>query len=133
MNPLYPLVAQRARHRCEYCGAPEAIFNSAFEVEHITPTSQDGLDDPSNCALARRSCNSCKSDRTQGIDLNTGKLVRLFNPRRDRWSKHFRVDPTSGAILGSTSIARATIATLQMNRPLQLAARQQWMLLGLFP
>ncbi len=24
MNPLYPVVAQRAGHRCEHCRAPEA-------------------------------------------------------------------------------------------------------------
>lgn len=27
MNPRYPAVAQRAAHRCEYCLAPEAVFN----------------------------------------------------------------------------------------------------------
>ena len=36
MNPLYFLVAERAYHRCEYCHAPESIFNAVLEVEHIT-------------------------------------------------------------------------------------------------
>ena len=31
MNPHYPLVAERAGHRCEYCHAPEVIFNFPFE------------------------------------------------------------------------------------------------------
>lgn len=31
MNPLYPAVADRAGHRSEYCRAPEAVFNFAFE------------------------------------------------------------------------------------------------------
>jgi hypothetical protein len=35
MNPHYRVVAQRAGHRCEYCRAPEAVFNFPFEVEHI--------------------------------------------------------------------------------------------------
>ena len=39
MNPRYAPVAERAGHRCEYCRAPEAIFNFPFEVEHIVPTS----------------------------------------------------------------------------------------------
>jgi hypothetical protein len=30
LNPLYPLVAQRVAHRCEYCHVPEAIFNLPF-------------------------------------------------------------------------------------------------------
>jgi hypothetical protein len=34
MNPLYARVAARAGDRCEYCHAPEAVFNFPFEVEH---------------------------------------------------------------------------------------------------
>ncbi len=45
MNRLYPLVAQRAGHRCEYCRAPEEIFSFPFEVEHINPKSRKGPDD----------------------------------------------------------------------------------------
>lgn len=45
MNPHYPLVAERAAHRCEYCRAPEAIFNFPFEVEHVLPVSQQGTED----------------------------------------------------------------------------------------
>jgi 5-methylcytosine-specific restriction endonuclease McrA len=80
MNPLYPLVAQRAGHRCEYCRAPEAIFNLPFEVEHIIPTSRNGSDGESNCALACRSCNLYKSDQLEGLDELTGEIVRLFHP-----------------------------------------------------
>jgi hypothetical protein len=42
VNPHYPLVAERAAHRCEYCHAPEAIFNFPFEVEHIIPPLHGG-------------------------------------------------------------------------------------------
>ncbi len=133
MNPLYPLIAQRAGHRCEYCRAPEAIFNFPFEVEHIIPSSQDGSDDESNAALACRSCNLYKSDQIRDSDPVTGKVVRLFHPRRNRWNKHFRIESESGAILGLTPTGRATIAILQMNRPIHLEARRQWMRLGLFP
>jgi hypothetical protein len=133
MNPLYPLVAQRAGHRCEYCRAPEAIFNLIFEVEHIVPTSRDGPDAESNCALACRSCNLYKSDQIEGRDGATQKIVRLFHPRRDRWDEHFRVERETGTIAGLTAIGRATVAILQMNRAHQLEARRQWMLLGLFP
>jgi hypothetical protein len=34
MNSFYTLVADRAAHRCEYCHAPELVFNFPFEVEH---------------------------------------------------------------------------------------------------
>ncbi len=80
MNPLYPLVAQRAGHRCEYCRAPEAIFNFPFEVEHIVPTSRNGSDDESNRALACRSCNLYKSDQVDARDEVTQQVVGLFHP-----------------------------------------------------
>lgn len=89
MNPLYPLVAQRAGHRCEYCRAPEAIFNLPFEVEPIIPTSQGGSDHESNCSLACRSCNLYKSDHLEGLDEVTGEAVRLLHPRQDRWGEYW--------------------------------------------
>jgi 5-methylcytosine-specific restriction endonuclease McrA len=42
MNPHYPLVSARARHSCEYCRAPEIVFNLPFEVEHIIPLARGG-------------------------------------------------------------------------------------------
>ena len=63
MNPFYHLVADRACHRCEYCHAPELVFNFPFEVEHIIPTSRGGANVEINLALACRSCNLRKGIR----------------------------------------------------------------------
>jgi len=133
VNPLYHLVAMRARHRCEYCRAPEVIFNLEFEVEHITPQSAGGTDHEANLALACRSCNLLKSDRTTAIDPATSAESRLFHPRHDDWSDHFFVEPATGQIGGLTSVGRATLELLRMNGPLQIVARRQWIRLGLFP
>ncbi len=133
MNPYYPAVADRAGHRCEYCHAPEAIFNLAFEVEHIIPVALQGPDDESNRALACRSCNRHKSDHVTGTDESTGATVSLYHPRRDRWDDLFRTDKETGVLVGLTSIGRATVARLRMNRPAQQEARLQWIRLGLFP
>ncbi len=133
MNPHYASVAERAAHRCEYCRAPEAIFNFPFEVEHIIPPLHGGADDETNLALACRACNLRKRDHLAGRDPETQTVLRLYHPRQDRWAEHFLVVSTTGAIAGLTPIARATIARLHMNTPVQLAARQQWMRLGLFP
>ena len=89
MNPNYPQVALRALYRCEYCRAPEAVFNFPFEVEHVIPRSQDGPDDQSNWALACRSCNIHKSIRLTCPDPKTETQVALFNPRQDEWFDHF--------------------------------------------
>jgi len=57
MNPRYALVASRAVHHCEYCHAPEIVFNFPFEVEHIVPIVRYGDDVANNWALACRACN----------------------------------------------------------------------------
>jgi hypothetical protein len=133
MNSLYSLVSERAGHRCEYCHAPEAIFNFPFEVEHIVPLSRQGTDDENNLALACRACNLHKSDHLTGEDDVIGSPVPLFHPRQQAWSEHFQVECESGAIHGLTPCGRATVARLQLNSPLQRSARTQWIRLGLFP
>ncbi len=133
MNARYPPVARRAGNRCEYCRAPEAVFNLTFEVEHIVPISRGGLGDESNLALSCRACNLFKADRLTVRDQETGAEVRLFDPRRDCWDEHFRIEAETGAILSLTPEGRVTVAILQMNRPVQLAARLHWMRPGLFP
>jgi hypothetical protein len=133
MNPRYAQVALRAGHRCEYCHAPEVLFNFPFEVEHIRPVSRGGTDTEKNQALACRSCNLRKATHVGGIDPESEAMVRLFNPRHDLWEEHFQAGPESGEIIGLTAIGRATIARLQMNSEAQMSARRQWMRLGLFP
>jgi hypothetical protein len=133
MNFLYPEVAQRANHRCEYCHAPETAFNMLFEVEHITPSARGGSDTLDNLALACRACNAFKSVRQTGLDPETQVVCPLFHPRDDLWDNHFTVDLSTNAIIGNTPKGRTTVVALQLNHPLQLQARQHWRRLELFP
>jgi len=133
VNPLYPAVAERAGERCEYCRAPEQVFNFAFEVEHVLPRAAGGDDMPDNLALACESCNLYKSDATIGRDETGGRAVPLFHPRRDLWEDHFRFDGETGEIRGLTATGRATVARLKMNSAFQLRARRQWVRMGLYP
>jgi hypothetical protein len=133
MNPYYVPVAQRAGHRCEYCRAPEVIFNFPFEVEHIIPPGKGGTGAQSNLALSCRSCNLFKADQTEAVDPETAKTVPLFNPRLERWGEHFALDKATAMLVGLTSVGRASIHFLRMNRVTQLAARAQWMRLRLYP
>jgi len=84
MNPVYPEVSHRAAHRCEYCHAPEVIFNFPFEVEHVIPICHNGTDELSNLALACRSCNIHKASHLTGFDELSQKEIGLFNPRNVR-------------------------------------------------
>jgi hypothetical protein len=131
MNPRYPFVAARAGHRCEYCRAPEAIFNFPFEVEHIIPPGRGGDDVENNWALACRSCNLFKSDALVAIDPVSGERVPLFHPRRDAWTSHFLCTLQQGTIVGLTPVGRATVDQLRLNADSQASARKQWILLGL--
>lgn len=132
MNSAYPLIALRARHRCEYCHAPESVFNFPFEVEHVIPLAADGVDDETNLALACRSCNVYKGSYLEEIDLLTSESVRLFHPREQAWEQHFRVDLQTGEILSLTP-TDLTVRRLRMNSQAQLLARSSWIRLGVFP
>jgi hypothetical protein len=122
VNSDYPVVARRARHRCEYCRAPEAVFNFPFEVEHVIPRSAGGSDETSNLALACRSCN-----------LRKGTQTGLYNPRDHRWDEHFAANPATFEVEGLTPIGRETVARLDMHNAAQLTAREAWARLGLYP
>ena len=100
MNPNYSIVAGRAKHICEYCHAPEAVFNLRFEVEHIYPLSRGGDDDENNLALSCRSCNLYKSDAISAFDEETQSEVSFFNPRKDIWAENFLLDKKTGKIEG---------------------------------
>jgi hypothetical protein len=132
MNPKYPFVAARAKHVCEYCRAPEAVFNLLFEIVHIIPTSRGGSEEENNLALSCRSCNLYKSDSILVFDEETQSEIRLFNPRQDIWKEHFVIEKTTGEIKALTAMARATISRLRINNQAQIAARLQWLKLGLF-
>jgi hypothetical protein len=131
MNRNYPSVSARARHACEYCHAPEAVFNLPFEVEHITPLSHGGETVEGNLALSCRSCNLYKSDHILAADELTQQEVTLFHPRLDIWQEHFSVSEVTGEIEGLTASGRATIRLLRINSTAQIEARKQWLRLGL--
>jgi hypothetical protein len=57
-----------------------------------------------------------------GRDPQTGHIVRLFNPRRQLWKRHFK---WHGAVLvRRTQVGRATIAVLNINDPHRVELRR---------
>lgn len=110
------LVFSRAKNRCEYCQCRSDVASASFEVEHILPETLSGDSTIANLGLSCRGCNSHKSTKTTAIDPESGKMVSLFNPRTNLWKQHFVWIDNFQQIKGSTSIGRATIAALQLNR-----------------
>lgn len=133
MNPFYAAASQRAQRRCEYCRAPEDIFNFHFAVDHVFPIGLGGANDLDNLVLACPACNLFKSNALTGFDAVTQTDAPLFHPCLDLWTDHFHIYAQNGHIEGLTPTGRATIVRLQINHPDQVAARLLWMRLNLFP
>lgn len=128
---LRRLVRERAQGRCEYCLMSQALQGAAFHLEHIVPLSKGGQSTPENLALPCPSCNLGKADAVESRDPDTGRLVKLFDPREDRWASHFSVEGVR--ILGLTPTGRATAVCLGMNTDRRLRIREVERALGWWP
>jgi hypothetical protein len=126
------LVRRRAQSRCEYCLVHEDDDPLlAFHVEHVVARQHGGTDSPGNLAYACHHDNLHKGPNLTGIDPLTGKITRLFHPRRHKWSWHFRWD--GPLLVGRTAIGRTTVAVLGMNLPHRVALREALITAGRFP
>ena len=122
------LVRARAGFRCEYCHIHEDDEPYAFHLEHIVPHKHGGGDDPSNLAWSCQNCNLGKSSNLAG--RVEGKIVALFDPRRQRWSRHF--EWRGPRLLGKTKCGKATIRVLNINADDRVSLRQLLIALGEF-
>ena len=109
-------VEARANARCEYCCSPSLFSSSSYHIEHIIPRVKNGSTTLDNLAFSCSGCNSSKHTQVEREDPLTGKIVRLFHPRQDDWLKHFMWNTDLLRLVGLTSIGRATIAALKLNR-----------------
>jgi hypothetical protein len=119
--------------RCDF------IINRCSLLDQISRQSQTAL----RCcrislwtsAIVRNvqvlACNNHKGPKIAGVDPVSRALVGFFNPRRHKWSRHFRWD---GPILGGlTPIGRATATVLEINLPFRVALRQALIQAAAFP
>ena len=127
-------VERRAEGRCEYCQAPSWLTGIRFHIEHIKPQRLGGSDSLTNLALACPSCNIHKLVKTKGVDPDSGKVVRLYHPRRDSWQEHFTWSRDCKNIKGKSAIGRATVVALCMNdKPPRAEVRALWKASGYLP
>lgn len=125
------LVRDRANDCCEYCQLPQHAASITFEIDHIIARKHGGESSEKNLALSCYYCNSHKGPNIAGLDPDAGNLTRLFNPRIDEWSEHFRW--TGPYLVGLTAIGRTTIVVLNINDPGSILTRQSLLEEGIFP
>jgi hypothetical protein len=75
-------------------------------------------------------CNNFKGTQTHALDPLTGRRVRLFNPRTQRWSRHFHWSADGTQIIGRTATGRATVVALQLNNVIAVMVRRAWVSAG---
>jgi hypothetical protein len=126
-------IAEQAAYRCGYCLSSERIVGAPMELDHIIPESLGGLTQVDNLWLACSMCNDHKSNRMVARDPLTGDIVRLFDPRRQQWHEHFRWNNSGDRILGRTTVGRATVVALRLNRTSLVTARRLWVTAGWHP
>ncbi len=100
-----------------------------FHIEHVIAQQHGGTDDPENLALACPECNYQKGTNLSGVDPDTGKVTRLFDPRRDRWADHFTRN--AALVVGRTPVGRTTVWLLEMNTDDRFRLRELLVRLGL--
>lgn len=128
---LRRLVADRAWRVCEYCLVHEEDVYHGCEVDHICSLKHGGMTVAENLALACFHCNRHKGTDLGSVSERTGALVRLYNPRTDRWKEHFhwidsRIDPL-------TDIGEVTARLLEFNHPERVAFRKLLAEAGRYP
>lgn len=81
-------VVARANGCREYCLMPDSLSFYPHEVDHVIAEKHGGATHIDNLALACWRCNRHKGTDLTSIDPESGAIMRLFNPRTQRWTHH---------------------------------------------
>jgi hypothetical protein len=126
-------LVEQAGNCCGYCRAHQQYVYEILHIEHLEPRARGGSNDEDNLWLACALCNRSKSDQAHGRDPVTDRRVRLFNPRRQRWRRHFQWSEDGAEIIRRTVCGRVTVAVLNMNSDLAVLVRMNWIKAGWHP
>ncbi len=116
------LVTERADYHCEYCLIAEADSFAPHQVDRVIALKHRGSSVLENLAYSCAVCNMHKGSDVTSYDPESDRVVRLFHPRRDAWTEHFRLE--SAHIVGLTEVVRVTVTLLQLNRQDRLVERE---------
>ena len=124
-------ISRRAGERCEYCLIHQDDAGFPHQVDHIVSRKHGGSSTLANLAYACIICNRYKGSDVASLEPRSGKVVRLFDPRRDRWADHFRID--GAQIDPVTDIGSTTVRLLRLNAPERILERRLLQSLGRYP
>lgn len=128
---LRRFVAERAAYLCEYCLLHEDDSYSPHQVDHIISRKHGGQSVADNLAYACLRCNVFKGSDVGSVDGQSGALVSLFHPRRQRWQDHFTL---RGALVEPlTAEGNATTRLLKLNLDKRVVERRLLSLTGRYP
>jgi len=94
----------------------------ALQIDHIIPEKQGGPTILQNLALACRTCNQYKGYSVVKHYFESGKTILLFNPRKESWKDHFKLENT-GIIASISETGQATIDVLMLNETIRVEGR----------
>ena len=124
-------VENRADCLCEYCLIHADDAYVGLQVDHVISEKHEGATVSENLALACSYCNRQKGSDVGSIDKTTRRFIRLFNPRTDVWSDHFRL--VGVRIAWRTPMGEATVRLLKLNDPLRIEERKALKQNGKYP
>lgn len=124
-------VRERAGGRCEYCLVHEEDAFFPYEADHIIAEKHGGATTDENLAWTCSVCNRYKGSDLTSLDPRTGRLARLYNPRQQKWRRHFRL--MVAYIEPRTASGRVTEQLLRLNDQHRLDERAELISIGHYP
>ncbi len=103
------------------------------EADHIISLKHGGTTTGDNLAFACIACNRYKGSDIGSVLSETGDLVRLFNPRIDRWADHFALDIDGATIIALTNIGAVTVRLLKLSTAERVMERSALRDAGRYP
>jgi 5-methylcytosine-specific restriction endonuclease McrA len=124
-------IQERAQGCCEYCLVHEVDMYYPHEPDHVIAEKHGGPTSFENLAWSCFYCNRFKGSDLASVDPASRKIVLLFQPREQKWNRHFRLN---GALIeGLTASGRATVALLRLNETERVAFRLGLIEIGRYP
>lgn len=115
-------VSAQIRHDVEF----------SFHNEHIIAEKHGGKTVTDNLCLSCATCNIFKGSDLSSLDWEaSGELTPLFNPRKNQWLDHFRLN--DAYIESLSPEGRVTVSLLRFNAPDRITERSLLILLNRYP